>query len=60
MAVPKGRVSKAKRDSRRASNFKIATPSLVRCGKCKELVRAHTMCKSCGTYDGREIKKTAE
>lgn len=60
MAVPKGRTSKGKRDQRRASNFKITSASLVRCGKCRELMRAHTMCKACGTYGGREIKTVAE
>lgn len=37
MAVPKGRVSKSKRDKRKAQSWKIATPNLVKCSKCGEL-----------------------
>ena len=36
MAVPKGRVSKSKRDKRKAQSWKIATPNLVKCSKCGE------------------------
>ena len=39
MAVPKGRVSKSKRDKRKAQSWKIATPNLVKCSKCGELIR---------------------
>ena len=38
MAVPKGRVSKSKRDKRKAQSWKIATPNLVKCSKCGETV----------------------
>lgn len=38
MAVPKGRVSKSKRDKRKAQSWKIATPNLVKCSKCGELM----------------------
>lgn len=57
MAVPKGRVSKSKRDMRRASNFKIAKANLTECNKCGELMRAHRVCKSCGSYNKREVIK---
>lgn len=59
MAVPKGRVSKSKRDMRRASNFKIKTPSLVKCSKCGELMKPHRVCKACGSYNKREVLKVA-
>jgi ribosomal protein L32 len=48
MAVPKGRVSKSKRDKRKAQSWKIATPSLVKCSKCGELMVPHQVCKACG------------
>ena len=34
MAVPKGKVSKARRDKRRSSHWKLAAPGLVKCPKC--------------------------
>ncbi len=55
MAVPKGRVSKSKRDMRKAQTWKIATPSLVACSKCGELMMPHRVCKACGTYNKKEV-----
>ena len=57
MAVPKGKVSKARRDKRRASTWKLETPGLVKCPKCGELRLPHRVCKACGTYNGREVLK---
>jgi large subunit ribosomal protein L32 len=55
MAVPKGKVSKARRDKRRSSHWKLETPNLVACPKCGEMRLAHRVCKACGTYNGREV-----
>lgn len=52
---PKGKISKARRDKRRAQSWKISTPTLVSCGKCGELMRPHYACKSCGTYNKRLV-----
>ena len=57
---PKGKISKSRRDKRRAQTWKISMPSLVACGKCGELCRTHRVCKSCGSYNKREVLKTAE
>ncbi|MEA4815139.1 MAG: 50S ribosomal protein L32 [Oscillospiraceae bacterium] len=57
MAVPKGKVSKARRDKRRSSVWKLATPALVKCAKCGALHAPHTMCPECGTYNGRQVKQ---
>ena len=54
MAVPKGRVSKSKRDKRKAQSWKIATPSLV---KCSKLMVPHQVCKACGAYNKKTIIK---
>ena len=54
MAVPKTKVSKARKNSRKA-NWKAAAPTLVECSHCKELVKPHTVCKNCGYYDGKEV-----
>lgn len=56
MAVPKGKVSKARRNSRKA-NWKASTPSIVECPHCHELVAPHRVCPKCGYYDGVEVKK---
>ena len=58
MAVPKKKVSSARRDKRRSNNSKLTAPGLVQCSKCKELILAHHVCKACGSYDGKEIIKT--
>jgi large subunit ribosomal protein L32 len=57
MAVPKRKTSKARRDKRRSSHWKLATPGLVKCSKCGALRLPHRVCKSCGTYNGREVIK---
>ena len=50
---PKGKVSKARRNSRKA-NWKVSTPSLVECPHCHELKMPHIVCKKCGYYDGEQ------
>ena len=57
MAVPKNKISKARRDKRRNSHWKLSMPAMVKCPKCGEYKLAHRMCKACGTYDGREVVK---
>jgi large subunit ribosomal protein L32 len=53
MAVPKGKVSKARRNSRKA-NWKLSSPSIVECPHCHELTVPHRVCKNCGYYDGEQ------
>ncbi len=61
MAVPKGKVSKARRDSRRhAENKKLSSANLVECPHCHELKVAHLVCKKCGYYNGVERVKKDE
>ena len=55
MAVPKGRVSKSKRDKRKAQSGKRATPNLVKCSKCGELMVSHRACKACGSYNKKVV-----
>lgn len=57
MAVPKRKVSKARRDKRRSSVWKLDLPGMVKCPKCGELILGHRVCKSCGYYKGKEIVK---
>jgi len=55
MAVPKSKVSKARRDKRRSSHWKLDMPGYVACPKCGEFRMPHRACKACGTYNGREV-----
>ena len=57
MAVPKGKVSKARRDKRRSSHWKLETPGIVTCPKCGAYRLPHRMCKSCMSYNGHEFGK---
>lgn len=59
MAVPKQKVSKARRNSRKA-NWKISTPSIVECPHCHEPKEPHKVCKKCGYYDGKAIVEKKE
>ena len=58
MAVPKRKVSKARRDKRRSSHWKLSTPNLVACPKCGELRMPHRACRNCGTYNNRIVLRT--
>lgn len=54
MAAPKRKMSKARRDSRRA-NWKLTAPQYVLCPQCHEPVMPHRVCSECGYYDGKEV-----
>lgn len=54
MIEPKGRLSKARRNSRRA-NWKISAPSITPCPRCQKMKMNHRVCKHCGYYDGRNV-----
>lgn len=55
MAVQKSKKSKAKRDSRRASSYKLPRVTIATCSNCGEAKLPHRVCKSCGSYDGKDI-----
>lgn len=54
MAVPRKKVSRSKRDMRRAHQ-KLARVNLAECQNCGELKRPHHVCQACGHYNGREV-----
>ncbi|APU17126.1 MULTISPECIES: 50S ribosomal protein L32 [Actinoalloteichus] len=60
MAVPKRKMSRSNTRSRR-SQWKTTAPTLVVCPNrnCREQKLPHTICPSCGTYDGRQIARPA-
>ena len=54
MAVPKRRVSSARRDKRRSNVWKMDAPELVKCPQCGEYKRPHRICPECGYYNGKQ------
>lgn len=58
--VPKRKTSKARRDKRRASVWRLVAPCLVRCKNCGEYKLLHRVCKKCGHYKGREVIKVKQ
>lgn len=54
MAVPKRKVSKSRRDMRRAHHA-LSGGGHVECPNCGELKRPHHLCTHCGYYKGREV-----
>lgn len=51
---PKRKISKGRRDRRRAHDA-IQGANLVLCSNCGEMRLSHTVCPSCGHYQGREV-----
>ncbi|MBO6092688.1 MAG: 50S ribosomal protein L32 [Oscillospiraceae bacterium] len=60
MAVPKGKVSRQRRDKRRSSTWKLTAPALVKCPNCGAFVMPHRVCKACGKYNGRQVLTVEE
>ena len=59
MAVPKRKLSKARRDMRRAK-WKLTVPGMVKCPQCHEWKLPHRVCPECGYYDGKQVVAKAE
>lgn len=53
-ALPKRKISKSRRDRRRAHDA-LKAPQLVACDNCGERKLPHILCPSCGHYRGRKI-----
>jgi large subunit ribosomal protein L32 len=60
MAVPKRRVSKARRDKRRSNVWKMDAAALVKCPNCGDYKRPHRLCTACGYYNGKQVIEIAE
>ena len=54
MALPKGKVSKARGRKRRA-NWKLSLPGIVECPQGHEKKLSHRVCKHCGYYNGGQV-----
>ena len=51
MAVPKRRMSKSRKGTRRAHDA-LAKPTFGQCPRCTQAVKRHTVCSNCGYYRG--------
>jgi large subunit ribosomal protein L32 len=56
---PKRKLSKGRRNRRRAHDA-LQTRNLVSCSNCGAMRLPHTVCASCGHYQGREIFEVAK
>lgn len=54
MALPKGKISKARKHSRQA-NWKLSLPGIVECPQCHQMKLSHRVCKQCGYYNGKQV-----
>ena len=57
MAVPKRKVSKARRDSRSA-NKGIKPKTFGKCQNCAAPIMSHQACNGCGFYKGHKVLTT--
>jgi large subunit ribosomal protein L32 len=55
-ALTKRKYSKARQGERRA-HLALQPQSLVECPQCHKIKRPHTVCPSCGYYNGVEVIK---
>ena len=54
MAVPKSKISKSRRNMRRAHDS-LKPSTGIECSNCGEMKLPHHVCAACGYYDGREV-----
>ena len=52
--LPKRKYAKARQGKRRA-HLALAATATVDCPQCHTPKLPHHVCKTCGTYDGREV-----
>ena len=58
MAVPKKRMSRRRRDMRRAHDAIQFTAAVDACPTCGSAKLRHHACDECGTYRGRSLVET--
>ena len=60
MAVPKRKLSKARKNKRRSNVWKLWAPAIGRCTQCGAFKLPHRVCPACGYYKGVEVIKVEE
>jgi large subunit ribosomal protein L32 len=56
-AVPKRKISKQRRNNRRAHDALVKN-ALLECPKCKKPKRPHMVCPNCGYYKEKQVTNT--
>ncbi|MEM7811528.1 MAG: 50S ribosomal protein L32 [Planctomycetota bacterium] len=59
MAVPKRKISKARKRKRR-SHMAVTPMNVPQCPQCDDRVPTHVVCPTCGYYMGRTLVDTEE
>ena len=59
MAVPRNRLSNARKNSKRAHHAKKPKPA-AQCPKCQAPRMPHMICQSCGAYGNRIVIEMKE
>ena len=57
MAVPKRKLSSARKNKRRSNVWKLQAPALAKCSQCGSFKSPHRVCPTCGYYNGRVVVK---
>ena len=55
MAVPKRKLSSARKNKRRSNVWKLQLPALTRCSECGSYKAPHRVCSHCGFYNNRKV-----
>ena len=55
MAVPKRKLSKARKNKRRSNVWKLTAPAFSKCTQCGGLKVPHRVCGNCGFYNGKQV-----
>ena len=55
MPNPKRKHTRSRRDSRRAQNWRLDHTTTNACPNCKNQRPPHTVCPSCGWYNGKLV-----
>lgn len=59
MPVPYRRVSKTRRNKRR-THQRAKMPTVTICENCGSQIKPHVVCRECGFYKGKQVKKVNE
>lgn len=59
MAQPKRRISRTRRDKRRAHRA-LKAPNAIECSNCGRPAVPHRVCPECGFYKGRQVVMTSK
>ena len=59
-ALPKRKISRVRRDRRRAHYLRLKMPQMLACPQCNTLRLAHHVCAHCGTYNDVQVLAVEE